>query len=175
MMEIVNKNIDELIPYAMNQKEHPQEQIDKIASSLNQFGFKQPIVIDSNNEIIVGHGRFEGAKKLNLKEVPCLVADDLSDAQIKAYRLADNKLNESEWNEDFVNLELQVLDEMNFDYSDLMDFNFDDEEEDFEPDLKEQNYQEKIEIIVECEDEQQQEHIYNDLMEKGYKCRVQSL
>ena len=126
-MKIEYKDINDLIPYALNQKEHPQSQINQIASSLREFGFKQPIVIDKNNQIIVGHGRYEGAKKLGLNEVPCLIADDLTDAQIKAYRIADNKLNESEWNEDLLRLELENLKELDFDFSDLMEFNFDEE------------------------------------------------
>ena len=137
-MKIVYKNIDDLIPYALNQKEHPQKQINQIASSLKEFGFKQPIVIDKDNQIIVGHGRYEGAKKINLNEVPCLIADDLTDTQIKAYRIADNKLNESEWNEDLLRLELENLKELNFDFSEIMEFNFDEDfsqDEEFEVNL----------------------------------------
>lgn len=173
-MEIIYKKIDDLMPYAMNQKEHPQEQIEKIANSLNQFGFKQPIVIDINNEIIVGHGRFEGAKKLNLQEVPCLIANDLSSAEIKAYRLADNKLNESDWNEDFVNLELQVLDDLNFNYSDLMEFNFDLEDEEidddfFEDDIKEDT--DKIKLSVECANDTDKQQLKEELLSRGYICQ----
>lgn len=137
-MQIEYKNITDLIPYSLNQKEHPQKQVNQIANSLKEFGFKQPIVIDKNNHIVVGHGRYEGAKKIGLEQIPCLVADDLNDAQIKAYRIADNKLNESEWNEDLLKIELENLKELDFDFSEIMDFDFEDEfsqNEEFEVNL----------------------------------------
>ena len=99
MDNIVYKPIKELKPYKKNAKKHPKEQIEQIANSIKEFGFTQPVLIDKNNCVVAGHGRILGAKKAGLKEVPTLCLDDLTPEQIKAYRLADNKLNESEWNE----------------------------------------------------------------------------
>lgn len=100
---------DDIFGYEDNAKKHPEDQVEKIANSIDRFGFKQPIVIDRNNIVIVGHGRLLGAKKLGLDKVPCLVADDLSEDEIKAYRLADNKLNESGWDDKLVQEELKLL------------------------------------------------------------------
>ena len=111
--------ISNLKPYKNNAKKHNEQQIEQIANSLKQFGFRQNLVIDKNNVIVVGHGRFEAAKKLGLDVVPCIKAEDLSDEQIKALRLADNKLNESEWNFDLVDKELENI----FDI-DMSDFGF---------------------------------------------------
>ena len=110
--------------------------------------------------------------------MPCLIADDLNEAQIKAYRIADNKLNESEWNEDLLRLELENLKELDFNFDDIMTFDFDEafsQEDDFEVNLKDEKYSEKFSIIIDCESELQQEQIYYDCTQKGYKCRVQSL
>lgn len=111
--------ISDLKPYKNNAKKHNEQQIEQIANSIKQFGFRQNLVIDKNNVIVVGHGRFEAAKKLGLDVVPCIKAEDLSDEQIKALRLADNKLNESEWDFDFIDKELENI----FDI-DMSDFGF---------------------------------------------------
>lgn len=89
--------IDEIKPYPKNAKKHPEKQIKQIAESIKEFGFNQPLVIDKNNEIVVGHGRYEAAKLIGLEEVPVIRVENLTEEQVKAYRLADNKLNESEW------------------------------------------------------------------------------
>ncbi len=96
-------------PYAKNAKKHPTKQIKQIAESIKTFGFNQPLVMDINKVIIVGHGRYEAAKYLELSEVPCVVVD-LSEEDAKAYRLADNKLNESDWDMELVIEELRGLD-----------------------------------------------------------------
>jgi len=88
--------VENITPYEKNAKKHPKKQIEQIARSIEAFGFNQPIVVDKENVIVVGHGRFEAAKKLGMKEVPCLQVD-LNQDKVKAYRLADNKLNESDW------------------------------------------------------------------------------
>lgn len=99
-----------------NNREHPQEQIDRIANSIAEFGFNQPIVVDENNIILVGHGRLAAAQKLGLEEVPVLQKIGLSEAQKKAYRILDNKLqNDSTWDVDSLKLELEALEEADFD------------------------------------------------------------
>jgi DNA modification methylase len=101
-------NISLITPYEKNAKKHPKKQIEQVANSIQEFGFNQPIVIDKNNIIIVGHGRYEAAKFLGMKDVPVLVVD-LTEQQSASYRLADNKLNESDWNMDLVIEELKGM------------------------------------------------------------------
>lgn len=107
--------LQDIKPYPKNAKKHPEEQVQKIANSIREFGFNQPIVVDRNNEIIVGHGRFLAAQKLGLTEVLTIKLENLSEEQVKAYRLADNKLNESNWEMEKVIEDLRALDEASFD------------------------------------------------------------
>lgn len=109
-------NPNELIPYINNSKAHPQGQIDKIAASIAAFGFNQPIVVDKNKVIIVGHGRREAAIKLGLDKVPVKIVD-LDEHQAMAYRIADNKTNESDWDNELLKLDLLSLELANFDLS----------------------------------------------------------
>lgn len=102
--------ISDLKPYPENTKIHTPKQIKQIAESIKQFGFRQNIVVDKNGVIVIGHGRFEAAKSLGLDSVPCVRIEDLTDEQIKALRIIDNKTNESEWDFDNLNLELESLD-----------------------------------------------------------------
>lgn len=119
-MKIVYLSPDELTPYSRNAKIHPDEQVQLIANSIREFGFRQPIVIDADNVVVIGHGRLLAAKKLGMDKVPVIRADDLSEAQIKALRLADNKTNESGW--DFTALEVE-LDELAAEFE-MSDFGF---------------------------------------------------
>ena len=102
------RNLADIRPYAKNAKKHPKKQVEQVAASIKEFGFNQPIVVDKNGVIIVGHGRYEAAKALNLPTVPVLEVD-LTEEQANAYRLADNKLNESEWDMQLVVEELKTL------------------------------------------------------------------
>jgi site-specific DNA-methyltransferase (adenine-specific) len=119
-MQIIEKNIKELIPYEKNPRKNDKS-VDKVAQSIDQFGFRVPVVIDKDNVIVCGHTRYKAAKKLHLASVPCVVADDLTDEQIKAYRLADNKVGEdSEWDIDLLQGELDDIIDI-----DMADFGFD--------------------------------------------------
>jgi len=100
---------DTLIPYSNNAKEHPDEQVKKIASSIKNYGWDQPIVIDGENEIIKGHGRLQAAELLGLSEVPIIRREDLTEAEAKASRIADNKTAESAWIDDMLEAEVNVL------------------------------------------------------------------
>ena len=114
-MNIVNLKVEELIPYINNPRNN-NDAVDKVAASIKEFGFKVPIVIDKDNVVVTGHTRLLASKKLGLQEVPCVIADDLSPAQIKAFRIADNKVSEyAQWDEDMLKVELEELEEMNFD------------------------------------------------------------
>ena len=114
---------DAVIPYANNAKEHPDEQVKKIASSIKNYGWDQPIVVDADNEIIKGHGRLQAAELLGLDEVPVIRREDLTDAEAKAARIADNKTAESDWIDDLLASELELLDDF-----DAIELGFDDGE-----------------------------------------------
>jgi site-specific DNA-methyltransferase (adenine-specific) len=127
-MKITNVNIIHIKPYAQNTKKHPETQIKNIAESIKQFGFIQPIVLDNNNEIIIGHGRYFASQLLGYEEIPCVFVENLSEEQVRKLRILDNKLNESEWDDDLLRLELEDLDFGDFD----VDFGLDFEEEEKE-------------------------------------------
>ena len=103
-------NPDDLIPYENNAKLHPPEQIDRLANGIKAFGWTQPIVIDKDNVIVIGHGRLMAAKQLHLEKVPVVMRDDLTDDEINACRLEDNKTNESDWDFEKLSVELAALD-----------------------------------------------------------------
>lgn len=115
-MTIVNKPTAELKPYDKNTKKHDDVQINNVAESIKQYGFVQPIVIDKNNVVIIGHCRLLAAKKLKMSDVPCVCVEDLTEEQVKALRIVDNKSNESPWDFDFLADELADLDLSNFDF-----------------------------------------------------------
>jgi len=118
-MKVETIDIDKLIPYHNNPRK--DQAVDKVASSISEYGFQQPIVVDKNMVLIVGHTRLLGAKKLGLKQVPIHIAD-LSEAKAKAYRIADNRLNEdSNWDFDLLDIEVKSLLEENYDI-DLLGF-----------------------------------------------------
>ena len=127
-MEIRNISVKELIPYEKNTKKHDKTQINNVAESIKQYGFVQPIVIDKENVVVIGHCRLLAAKKLKMKEVPCVCVEDLTEEQVKALRIVDNKSNESEWDFDFLADELLEIDLSAFDF----DFGIEDEEEETE-------------------------------------------
>jgi len=112
----ITKNIDDVVPYDSNPREHAPEQIEQVANSIKEFGWTMPILIDENNEIIAGHGRLLAGKSLGIKEVPCIVAKGWSDEKKKAYCIADNKLTEnSTWSKDFLKLNFEFLIDNEFD------------------------------------------------------------
>lgn len=137
-MEVIDKRIEDIIPYENNPRKN-DDAVDAVANSIKQFGFKVPIVIDQNNVIVCGHTRYKASKKLGLKTVPCVIADDLTEDQIKAFRLADNKTNElAEWDVDML---MQELSEISIDMS---EFGFIDDAVDTDySDVQEDGYEEK--------------------------------
>ena len=127
-MDVKNIAVKDLIPYERNTKKHDKTQINNVAESIKQYGFVQPIVIDKDNVVVIGHCRLLAAKKLKMKEVPCVCVEDLTEEQVKALRIVDNKSNESEWDFDFLADELLEIDLSAFDF----DFGIEDEEEETE-------------------------------------------
>ena len=119
-MEIIEKNINEVHPYGRNPRKNDGA-VDYVANSIREFGFKVPMVIKADGEIVCGHTRYKAAQKLGLKTVPCVIADDLTEEQIQAFRLADNKVGEvAEWDADLLMNELQEITEL-----DMTQFAFD--------------------------------------------------
>ena len=105
---MVRMNLEEIIPYSRNPRKN--QHIDKVAASIKEFGFQQPIVVDKEKVIIVGHTRYLAAQKLGMREVPVIVAENLDENQVKAYRIADNRVaEESQWDNELLNLELMDL------------------------------------------------------------------
>lgn len=112
-MNIVNKSVSEIKPYEKNPRKN-DDAVKYVAESIKQFGFKVPVVIDKNGVIVAGHTRWKAAKELKLETLPCVVADDLTEEQIKAFRLVDNKVSEKAgW--DFALLEEELDDLFDFD------------------------------------------------------------
>jgi ParB-like chromosome segregation protein Spo0J len=122
MHEYVIKKVSDLVPYINNSRTHSEEQTTQIASSISEFGFTNPVLIDETNNLIAGHGRLLAAKKLGLEEVPAIILSGLTKAQKKAYVIADNQLAlNAEWDLDTLKLEIESLKELDFDV-DLLGF-----------------------------------------------------
>ena len=109
-MQIIEIELSKIVPYEKNAKKHSREQIANVAESIKLFGWQQPIVVDKDYVIIIGHCRYRAAKRLKLKTVPCAIADNLSEEEVKKLRLIDNKTNESEWDLDLLAEEVSTLD-----------------------------------------------------------------
>lgn len=173
-MNVIEMEIEKLIPYSRNPRININA-VDKVAGSLQEFGFQQPIVVDKKNVIIVGHTRYLAAKKLGLTKVPVQIAESLTDTQAKAYRITDNRVGEiSEWDKVLLKLELTDLSEMDYNIDEMgfenLELDVPRENEEVAP--KEKEFKNKFEVIVECEDESDQEAIYKLMISKGYKCRM---
>ena len=134
--QITLKSLDEIRPYANNPRKN-DDAVEYVVNSIKEFGFKVPIIIDGSGEIVAGHTRYKAAKQLGMDEIPCIVADDLTDEQIKAFRLADNKVAEkAEWDFDLLGDELDDI--LNID---MEAFGFDFEIEEEEPEAVEDDYE----------------------------------
>ena len=175
--EYKTAKVASLIPYARNSRTHSDAQVAKIAASIREFGFLNPIIVDGDSGIIAGHGRLMAAHKLGLAEVPVIEAAHLTEAQKRAYVIADNRLAlDAGWDIDMLKVEFQDLDAKGFDLTltgfDLGELSamFDPEEEDEMPEQK--DLKAVFEVAVECSDETQQETVFNLLTQQGYKCRI---
>lgn len=135
-LEIQYKKVDELIPYVNNPRINDHA-VEAVAASIEEFGFKVPIIIDKDNEIVAGHTRIKAAKMLGMEEVPTIIADDLTDEQVKAFRIADNKTVElAEWDYEILMAELEQLEDI-----DMEQFGFDDLADMLEPTAEEDGYE----------------------------------
>lgn len=171
-MEVRNISVKDLIPYDRNTKKHDKTQINNVAESIKQYGFVQPIVVDKDNVVVIGHCRLLAAKQLKMKEVPCVCVDDLTEEQVKALRIVDNKSNESEWDFDILPDELAELDLSAF----YFDFGASLDEDDTKTKEREEiALNESVSVVVECSDDEEAETIFEKLSEEGYKCHISTL
>lgn len=176
-MQIEVVNINDIIPYENNAKLHPKEQIEQIKKSILEFGNNDPIAIDKDNIIIEGHGRLLALKELGYKEVEVIKLGHLTEEQRKAYTLIHNKLT---MNTDF-DMDLLMEELENIEIIDMEDFDFslDIEEDETTKTPKENDLSGEIydtyEVIIECQNELEQEELYNRLIQEGLKCRVLTL
>lgn len=175
-MEIVELTPDEVIPYKNNARIISQTAIDKVAKSIKEFGFKQPIVVDKDYVVIAGHTRLLAAKKLGKTTIPALIADDLPADKVNQYRLMDNRSHqESEWDYDILK---DVLMEFKDDGLDLSLTGFDDDElSDLFGETEEKDTSEVIDddgycVLVEFESEAEQEQFYQEMEERGLSCKL---
>jgi ParB-like chromosome segregation protein Spo0J len=166
--------ISTIKPYEHNAKLHPQEQIEQIKNSMQEFGNIDPIGV-WHDEIVEGHGRYEALKQMGVKEIPIIRLDDLTDEQRRAYSLTHNKLTmNSDFDLALLDTELAEIETIDMT---LLGFG-DDKQEGAEDQPAEPsretsfNYKEQYGVIVMCKDEQEQEAVYNRLAEEGYECKV---
>ena len=177
--------VERLVPYERNARTHSAEQVAQIAASIREFGFTNPILVDGKEEIIAGHGRLLAAKDLGLVEVPVVVLDHLTPEQKRAYVLADNKLAlNAGWDEELLQQEVMALNLVDFDLnllgwsadelSGLLDPDGIDDDDDppSGADDPGKEYSQKYAVAVECADEGEQERVYEELIGKGYTCRL---
>lgn len=173
MLNIEYVKPSELVPYENNAKLHPAEQIEQIKESIRDFGFNDPIAVWKDNKVIEGHGRLIASIELGLDEVPIIRLDNLTDDERKAYTLVHNKLTmNSDFDIGLLNLELDDID------IDMSKFGFEsmfDEEFEQESEIKEATYSEKISVVIDCENDEEAERIFNELTEEGYECHISTL
>ena len=171
-MNIENMAIKDIKPYERNAKKHDERQIKNVTESIKQFGFAQPLVVDKDNVLIIGHCRLIASKRLNLEKVPVVRMDDLTEEQVDKLRLLDNKLNESEWDFDLLLEDIPQLEFNGFD----VDWGLPEEqEENTEKERKDVNYNESISIVIECANDEEAEETFTRLSEMGYSCKISTL
>jgi ParB-like chromosome segregation protein Spo0J len=169
-------DVSTLIPYDRNAKKHPESQIAALASMFLEFGFDQPIVVDKKMVIIKGHGRRLAAMKAGLKMVPVIVRDDLTPAQVRAARLADNRIAETDYDTDMMASDIAMLAEEDRELLDKLGMS--DAElakllggESDEAKEAEEQPKEWLVVLV-CADEQQQSRLYEEMHGRGVKCKI---
>ena len=165
--------LSELIPYARNAKKHSNTQVTQLAGSIREFGFVNPVIVDADGSIVAGHGRVLAAAKLGMTEVPTLSVDYLTQQQVKAFRLADNRIAQnSEWDMELLGLELVELKDfgveletLGFDLTDLKSL-------DEEPTKIDDDAKIKYELRVSFDNDVDQEELFTELRDRGFKVKV---
>ena len=193
-MNIIEIPVNQLKPYKKNARFN-ENAVPKVAESIRQFGFKVPIVVDKNMSVITGHTRLLASKQLGLEKVPCIIADDLTPKQVKAFRLVDNRTSEfASWNYDLLQSELETLD------IDLSDFEFPDltyedtlsaeelesildddtdptseygkDNDDTGTDSKDFTHKDEYKVEITCKNQTEQEALYYELVKRGLNVRT---
>jgi ParB-like chromosome segregation protein Spo0J len=180
MLTVIEVPIEELIPYVNNARTHSDEQVAQIAASIKEFGWTNPILVDGDKGIIAGHGRLAAARKLKMNQVPAIQLDGLSETQKKALILADNKLAlNSGWDYDLLKIELDQLSEIGFDLevvgfdaNELSTIMFGEELEEKTPEEFNGNTENKWQLLIEYESENDLANAYDKFMEQGIKCKI---
>lgn len=170
-LQIERMSLDEIKTYPNNAKIHTAEQIEQIKESIRSFGFNDPIAI-WHNEIVEGHGRFIAAQELGFKEIDVIRLDELSDEQRRAYMLVHNKLTmNTGFDMELLEFELENID------MDMEQFGFDDDDSSLYDDDDEVgvSLSDTFAVIIDCENENIQQEVYDTLTESGYKCRLSTL
>jgi len=163
--------IHEIKPYENNPRNHPVKQLEAITNSIKRFGFRGSILLDRNNVIVAGHARYEAASVAGLTEIPCEYADDLSEKDILAYRILDNKIASMSYDDDEKLLaELAKLPDYDFstfgvDFDSMKVPGVDDDE-------KEPSDEMQYIITIKCQNEQEQQKLYEELQGRGFDCKL---
>ena len=175
---ITRRKVLDLIPYARNSRTHSDEQVGQIAASIKEWGWTVPVLIDEEGGLLAGHGRVLAAQRLGIDEIPTMTAKGWTEAQKKAYVIADNKLAlNAGWDSDILKIEMQDIDSLGFNLE-LTGFGVEemaslfDEPPEEKPLPQEQDLKPTFEVAVECKNEADQESVFNMLNEKGYTCRI---
>jgi ParB-like chromosome segregation protein Spo0J len=172
-IEVVYKNIDELIPYINNSRTHSDAQVAQIAASIKEFGWTNPVLMDGDNGIIAGHGRVLAARKLGQTEIPVIELEHLNDVQKRAYIIADNKLAlNAGWDEDLLALELKDIENLGFDLS-IIGF----DEAEINPKNNDDvivNDESRNLLMIELSSEQELQTIFDEMKNRGFECKILS-
>lgn len=172
-MEITKRKLNEITPYSKNAKKHDKRQIANVAESIWQYGFVQPVVVDRDGVIVIGHCRVLAAQKLGMEEVPCVCVDDLTPEQVNALRLVDNKSNENEWDMDLLAEEIPGLDFSAFDITwDLPEKISDEELEAMMADEVQQRKRGIYRVTVECNNQKEVCMVAELLKKNGYNPKI---
>lgn len=167
-MQITNVNIKDIKPYENNPRFNDNA-VDYVANSIKEFGFKVPVVLDKNNVIITGHTRVKACKKLGIEEIPCIYADDLTEEQVKAFRLVDNKTGEfAEWDFDLLDDELGEIDLIDMNDLGFDNLNISDEEIEREMEYLTQERKKKFYVRLEFDTEEEAKNCKQELLDMGY-------
>jgi ParB-like chromosome segregation protein Spo0J len=175
-MDIKNMAVTALLPYEKNTKAHPEDQVARIAASIKEFGFNQPVLVDGSGVLVAGHGRVMAAQALGMETVPTICVDHLTPEQVRAYRIADNKTAESAWIDDVLRGELEELRAEGYD---LGLTGFDEKEidkllsmEGGDDGIPDDMYENQYGVIIACVSEAVQEKTFNRLSKMGHDCKV---
>lgn len=179
-MQIQQRIIDELVPYRDNPRTISAKAVEKLARIIERFGFLVPVILDAEDVVVAGHTRLRAAAKLGMTEVPCVVADDLTPDEIRAFRLAENKAHETTgWDLDLLPLELAAVEDAGveieltgFTLDEVAELNGDLPHDGTGPVPDSDSYQEQYGVIVVCDDEADQERVFTELQDTYENVRV---